>query len=148
MKKTNIRKLYYRVTHQYLTLNNIVIVVALFIAASWAWGSVSVMGRNYELQKQVDAKARQQRLLELENQTLIYQQRYYQSSEYKELAVRERLGLVRPGEKVLILPPNSPAATNADALFAKKKRAAETVKPSNEEQWINFMFGDNSRQLQ
>lgn len=144
MKKTNIRKLYYRANTQYFTLNNVVVVVALFVAASWAWGSVSVMGRNYELQKEVDAKARQQRLLELENQTLTYQQRYYKSDEYKELAVRERLGLVRPGEKVLILPPNSAEATAADAVFEEKQTAGQAVKPSNAEQWINFLFGGNS----
>lgn len=148
MKKINIKRLTYRFNREYLTLNNVVVAVAFFIAASWAWGSVSVMGRNYDLQKQVDAKGREQRLLELETQTLAYQQRYYKSDEYKELAVRERLGLVRPGEKVLILPPNSTVASNADDSYTKKSTSRSSEAPNNVEQWVNFLFGGNSRRLQ
>ena len=147
MKKINIRKIYYRVRHDYLTLNNVVVVVALLIAASWAWGSIDVMQRNYDLQKEVDGKVREQKLLELETATLTFEQRYYKSDEYKELAVRERLGLAQPGEKVLILPANTPAATQADNLV-QKQQPADAVQPSNFQQWMNFIFGGNSKSLQ
>ncbi len=126
-------------------MNNVVLAVAVLIAASWAWGSVGVMERNYELQKQLDAKSREQQLVELETQTLKFEQRYYQSDEYKELAVRERLGLVMPGEKTLILPPNSPEVVEDDATIVQARTA---IKPSNIELWTNFLFGGNSRQLQ
>jgi hypothetical protein len=142
MKKINIRKIYYHVRHRYLTMNNVVVGIALVIGASWAWASVGVMQRNYGLQKEVDAKERQQKLAELETQNLKFQQKYYKSSEYQELAVRERLGFADPGEKVLILPPNSQEAKTADAALGKK--VAMTVEPtSNFEQWVNFLFGGN-----
>jgi hypothetical protein len=145
MKKINIRKLYYHVRHRYLTMNNVVIGVALIIGASWAWGSIGMMQRNYNLQKELDGKARSARLIELETQNLKFEQRYYQSSEYKELAVRERLGLTAPGEKVLFLPPNTPAAKMADAGLTKK--TTKTIEPvSNPRQWMNFLFGGNHRQ--
>jgi cell division protein FtsB len=147
MKKINIRKIYYHVRHNYFTLNNVVVVVALLIAASWAWGSVEVMQRNYDLQKEVDGKAREQKLLELETATLTFEQRYYKSDEYKELAVRERLGLAKPGERVLVLPPNSVAATQADDVVSKRQPAS-TVQPSDFQQWMNFIFGGNSKSLQ
>ena len=146
MKKINIRKLYYHARHRYFTLNNAVIAVAFFIAASWAWGSVGVMERNYGLQKEVDAKYRQQQLLELETATLSYQQRYYKSAEYQELAVRERLGLAKPGEHALILPPNTERANQIDKKTATTTVGA-TVKPSNFEQWLTFLLGGNSQSL-
>ncbi|MGB3945734.1 MAG: septum formation initiator family protein, partial [Candidatus Saccharimonadales bacterium] len=102
------RRLYYHVRHHYFTTNNVVVLIALFVAASWAWGSVQAMERNYELQKEIDLKRRELRLSELETQKLQFERNYYKSDEYKELAVREKLGLVKPGEKVLILAPNSP----------------------------------------
>lgn len=145
MKKINIRKLFYHLRHRYLTMNNVVVAVALIIGASWAWGSIEVMQRNYNLQKRVDAKLREQKLTELETENLALQQKYYQTSEYQELAVRERLGLVMPGEKVLILPPNSQAAKDADALAADKPPVAATRPPSNFEQWMNFLFGGNGK---
>ena len=147
MKKINIRKIYYHLRHDYLTLNNVVVVVALLIAASWAWGSVDVMQRNYDLQKEVDGKAREQKLLELETTTLTFEQRYYKSDEYKELAVRERLGLAKPGEKVLVLPANTPAAVQADDLVLQRE-PGRTEQPSNFQQWMNFIFGGNSKSLQ
>ena len=147
MKKINIRKWYYHARHNYFTLNNMVVAVALVIAASWAWGSVEVMQRNYDLQKGVDNKARQQRLLELETDTLAFQQRYYKSDEYKELAVRERLGLANPGEKVLVLPPNTELAKQADVVVLKRQ-STQSIPPSNFQQWMNFIFGGNSKSLQ
>jgi hypothetical protein len=147
MKKINIRKWYYHIRHNYFTLNNTVVVIALVIAASWAWGSIGVMQRNYDLQKGVDNKARQEKLLQLETDNLTFQQRYYRSDEYKELAVRERLGLANPGENVLILPPNSDVAIQADDVV-QKRQPTQSVPPSNFQQWVNFIFGGNSKSLQ
>ena len=147
MKKINIRRIYYHIRHRYLTLNNVVIAVAFFIGASWAWGSIGMMQRNYDLQKEVDAKARNLKLAELQTQNLAYEQRYYQSSEYQELEVRKRLGLSNPGEHMLILPPNSQQAKDADAVTTGKP--VKTIEPTSDfQQWMNFLFGGNRRNLQ
>ena len=147
MKNINIRRLYYQVRHRYFTMNNIVIAVALLIGASWAWSSIGAMQRNYDLQKSIDSKQRQLKLAELETQNLQYEQRYYKSAEYQELEVRKRLGLANPGEHVLLLPPNSEQAKNADAVLTKKVQTSlEPV--SNFQQWVNFLFGGNQRSLQ
>ena len=140
MKNINIRKWYYHFRHRYVTMNNVVIAVALVIGASWTWGSIGMMQRNYNLQKEVDGKKREQQLADLEVQTLTYQQNYYKSSEYQDLAMRERLGVADAGEKALILPPNSQAAKDADKLSGQK-RAATVVPESNFQQWANFLFG-------
>lgn len=142
MKKINIRKFYYHLRYRYLTMNNVVVGVALVIGAGWAWGSVEMMQRNFDLQKEIDGKARQQMLIELETQNLTYEQRYYKSSEYQELAVRERLGLAKPGEKALVLPPNTETAKNADAKLMKTT-IEKTEPTSNFQQWMNFLFGGN-----
>jgi cell division protein FtsB len=147
MKNINIRKFYYHLRHRYFTMNNVVIAVALFIGASWAWGSIEMMQRNYGLQKELDTKARQEKLVELEVQSLEYQQRYYKSSEFQELSARKYLGLVSPGEKVLVLPPNTDAVKNVGN--GEVQSAPKTVTPpSNIEQWTNFLFGGNHKGLQ
>jgi cell division protein FtsB len=145
MQKINIRRLIYAARHKYLTLNNVVIALAFLIAASWVWGSLGMMQRNYSLQKEVDLKKRQLELTELQRDNLNLQKRYYQTAEYQELAARESLGLVRPGEKVLILPENSQAAKDADAT--KTETAIAVVQTSNIEQWVNFLFGGYSKSI-
>ena len=146
MKKINIRRIYYQLRHKYFTLNNAVIVVAFAIAAGWVWGSLGVMQRNYTLQKELDDKNRQLIIAQLDTASAKLQQRYYQTDEYKELAVRERLGLVTPGESVLILPPNSKSAIDAD----KTTPVISTV-PSqpvgNFQQWMNFLLGGSSKSM-
>jgi len=140
----NLRRLYYHVRHHYFTTNNLVVVVGLLVAASWAWGSVQAMERNYALQKEVDYKQRELKRAELEAQKLRYEQNYYKSDEYKELAAREKLGLANPGEKVLILPPNSEAASAGEQKAAVVPRA---VPESNFQAWVNFLFGGAYRSL-
>lgn len=144
MKKINTRKLIYRIRNKYLTLNNVVIGVAFLIAASWVWGSLGVMQRNYALQKEVDLKQRQLQLAELETKSMELEKRYYGTREYQELAVRQDLGLGLPGEKVLILPANSQSAKDADTTISDVA-AVDTLQVSNFEQWMNFLFGANHK---
>jgi hypothetical protein len=100
------------------------------------------MQRNYDLQKEVDFKKRQLQLAELETRSLELAKRYYGTREYQELAVREDLGLASSGERVLILPPNSQAATDAD-VAATSRPTADILPLSNLEQWSRFLFGGN-----
>jgi len=148
MQKINLRKIIYSLRHDYLTFNNLVIAVAFLIAAGWVWGSLQVMQRNYGLQKEVDYKKRQLQLAELQKENLELQNRYYATNEYKELALRDSLGLVMPGEKLLILPENSEAAKNADkTAVASGAGATHLEQTSNMEQWLNFLFGGYSKSI-
>lgn len=146
MKKINIRRIYYLFRHRYFTLNNAVIAIAFMIAAGWVWGSLDVMQRNYTLQKELYDKSRQLIVAQLDTENAKLEQRYYQTDEYKELAVRERLGLGLPGESVLILPPNSEAAKNADDEVATASYDQGPTE-SNFAQWMNFLFGGNNKRI-
>lgn len=139
----------YHAKHQYLTMNNIVLVVAALIVISWAWASVQAVQRNYQLQRDVDDKRRQLALTELQTKTLEFEQRYYESREYQTLEVKRRLGLAEPGEKVLILPPNSAAAKAADKNAALTTATpADAPVPPPFQQWMNFLFGGNRQGLE
>ena len=144
--KINIRKFFYTIRHDYLTFNNLVILAALLIAAGWAWGSLQVMQRNYALQREVDYKKRQLQLAELQKENLRLQNKFYQTDEYKELALRDSLGLVMPGEKLLILPENSAEAKAADKA-ATQTTDTTVQETSNLEQWLNFLFGGYSKSM-
>ena len=147
MKKIKIHHIIYQLRHKYLTLNNAVIAVALMIAAGWAWGSLEVMQKNYKLQKELDDKSRQLIVAQLDTDSAKLEQRYYKTDEYKELAVRQRLGLVTPGESVLILPANSEAAKEADKPKPTAFETQPTVPVSNFNQWMNFLFGGNNKSI-
>lgn len=138
----SLRRLAYHVKHRYFNLNSIVIAIAAVIALGWAWGSVSVMQRNYVLQRNLDNKQRSLTLMQLEVDTLNYQRQYYASAEYQELSAREHLGLANSGEKVLLLPPNSKEAKEFGQTTVQ---APQLAKPSNFEQWLDFLSGNNAK---
>lgn len=136
--------MYYHLKHRYFTLNNAVIVIAAVVAISWAWGSIAMMQRNYALQRRLDSKERELLLTELQVETLKYEQDYYQTREYQELAARQHLGLAEPGEKVLYLPENTEAAKR---YGSKTTADVSVLELSNVEQWMNFLSGRNVRDL-
>jgi cell division protein FtsB len=105
--KTRLRQLKYRLKHDFFTVNNIVVVIAVVVCVNWVWSAISTMDRNYQLQKRVDDKRRQQLVLELQTATLEYERNFHKTKEYQELAAREKLGLALPGEKLLNMSPNS-----------------------------------------
>lgn len=141
--KLKIRQLNYRLRHDYLTLNNIVIVVAFLIALNWAWGSIKAMQQNYELQNKVYAKRQQTEVAKLKVALLEYDAKYYESPEYLDLAVRKRLGLATPGERQLIVKSTDrPNPTNPSHSDSKTR-----VESNNFQQWRNFLMGSHAQNL-
>jgi hypothetical protein len=130
-------------------MNNVVLAVAAVIAVSWAWASVQAVQRNYTLQREVDDKKRQEKLIELETATLKYAQHYYKSREYQTLEAKRLLGLAEPGEKLLILPPNSAAAKASDSAdqASATEAPAAVPPPPPLQQWLDFLFGAKSQTL-
>ncbi len=131
-------------------MNNIVLAVAAVIAVSWVWSSVQAVHRNYQLQSEVDDKRRELQLTQLETDMLAYEQRYYKSREYLALESKRRLGLAEPGEKVIVLPPNSAQAKSfdVDANSASASLPADAPAPPPFQQWMNFLFGGSRQGLQ
>lgn len=147
MYKINIKKTLYHLKHRYGTLNNVVVLVAVVVASSWAWGSVTTMQRNYALQRDVEARERQLELTRLEVETLEYQKNYFQTDEYRELAAREKFGLALPGEKVLLLPPNTSISQDPTVAVAKPTESESDPGATNVQQWLSFLLGHTTRRV-
>ena len=135
----HLKRFLYRLRHDYLTLNNVVFATALLLALSWIWNSVESMQQNYQLQQSVDRKKQQLVLEQLQVDTLQLESRYYDTLEYQELAVRQRLGKGMPGERALILP-------STDSTEAPQETAtAASPQTSNFQEWMNFLFGQRQK---
>jgi len=152
MPLADVKKQVLHLWHTYATMSNAVLAVALIIAAGWTWGTISSMQNNLTAQRAFEEQQRQLELTKLEVATLQYQQNYYGSDEYKDLSARTYLGLVSPGEKVLILPKNTTSAQQ-NVLVDTTKPVAGTASSaaqegSNFSQWMDFLSGANASNLQ
>jgi hypothetical protein len=144
MKKINIQRAYYQFRHKYLTTNNIVVAVGLVIAAGFIFSSLDAMERNYTLQKELDDKSRELIVAQLDEASAELEQRYYKTDEYKELAVRQRLGLGSAGESVLILSDDSTTKTSDNSTSTT---AVATEQKGNFWQWVDFLSGKNIKNI-
>jgi cell division protein FtsB len=119
---------------KHLTLNNTALIIALLLALSWAWSTINVLAKNYDLERQVEQARLDTDIMRLQNENLSLEQAYFQTSEYLELSARKLLNKSQPGEHLVILPrveDRTPAVTTATAVVEK----------SNFEQWVDFLFG-------
>ena len=123
-----------------LSVANLLPVIVILVAVSWAWSTIGVIQRNFQFQRQVDQLRQEVALMELENDTLQYKIAYYKTPEYAELAARDNLNKAAPGEKVLVLPSN---ASNAEENKVPTNADGETTpaqQQSNFQQWLYFLF--------
>jgi cell division protein FtsB len=150
MRFADVKKQVIHLWHTHATMSNIVLVIALVIAGGWTWGTISSMQTNLAAQRAYEEQERQLELTKLEVATLQYQQNYYNSDEYKDLSARTYLGLVSPGEKVLILPKNSTDASREVVVDTTKSTsgASSASTRSNFQQWMDFLSGSNAHDLQ
>ena len=114
------------------------VIVAILISLSWTWSSIEVMQQNYELQQNVDAKKHQLALEKLRVETLELESKYYDTVEYQELAVRERLGKGLPGEQLLIVP-------STDELAEATTKSTKIDKKTNLQEWMSLLFGNSQK---
>lgn len=136
--KTQAKRLTYRIRTDYLTINNLVFLAALLIALNWTWNSVESMQQNYQLQQAVDRKKQQLIIEQLQVDTLELESRYYDTLEYQELAVRQRLGKGMPGESQLIVP-------STDSQEATSQQPAQLINRNNNfQEWMNFLVGKST----
>ena len=126
----------------YVTTQNGAIALALLIAVSWSWGTVSTLQKNFELQQRVDGLDQEVELADLQNQNLKFQQNYLRSNEFLELTAREKLGKAAKGEKVVILPDSNGVQDDAGQQKAPSRAPARS---SNLAQWMQFFFGNKKQ---
>jgi hypothetical protein len=113
-----------------MNLVGLVVIVLLGLAL------ISTIHANYVLQKQIDGINQQVTGLNNDKAQLSYETQYDQTDAYKEEQARLQLGLVTPGENVIILPHTVPVDTTPPHSNAPKKRPK-----SNFQQWIDFLRG-------
>ena len=134
--KTKLRQLKYNLKHG-LSVENVVLVIAIIMCLTWTYQSVKAMSRNWELTERLNADKKSLELLKVEIETAELENEYYKSEEYQELAARRLLDKKLPGEAMISLPANSEAAKTkhqAAAIIKSEKRY------SNFEKWMMFLF--------
>ncbi len=112
----------------------IVIGIALIFYMFFIVGKTAY--KNYQVSKQIEDLKKEIQNLEDENQEMRSKIVYYQTESFKEREARQKLGLQKPGEKVISVPSSN--------ITPEPEEEKEEIKPSSEPNnfilWWNFFF--------
>lgn len=135
--KTKLRRLKYRMSHDFLTIENVVLAAAIILCLVWTYQSIVSMSRNWELVERLNSEKKSLELAKIEVETAELENEYYKTEEYQELAARKMANKQLSGEHMVYMPENSEAAKNKHKVVEEKK---EEKSYSNFEKWMMYLF--------
>ncbi|MBI3983943.1 septum formation initiator family protein [Candidatus Microgenomates bacterium] len=121
-----------------ITGRSLINLLALLIIGYLGVATIQVIGRNYNLQQEVDALQDEIAYLELKNQELGYQTAYYKTDAFADREARDKLGLQAPGEKVVIFSDKIPRGIADNTGNEPTGRVEAAI--DNFQQWLYFLF--------
>lgn len=132
-----LRRLKYKLKHDFLTIENAVFVLAVFMCLTWTYQSIKAMTRNFELTERLNKERKSLELLAVEVEASELENEYINSVEYQELLARKNANKQLAGEHMVYLPENSEEAKNKHKIVVEKKEEKDY---SNFEKWIMYLM--------
>lgn len=134
-----VRRLKYKLKHDYLTVENMVLLFAIALCLVWTVQSVVAMSRNWALSERLAEEKRTLAMKEMEVKMAELENEYYRTDEYQELLARKYMDKALPGENMVIMPNNSDEAKKTQQSEVTQEELKEY---SNIEKWMMFLFPD------
>ncbi len=140
--KTKFRQFGYKLKHDYLTPEAVVLFVAIILCLFWTYQSVVSMTRSWELTERITNARKELELISLEVEASELENEYYASDEYQELQARKLANKEISGENMVILPENSEAAKNKHSETTTEITTTTTEEKEymNIEKWLMYLF--------
>ncbi len=138
--KTKLRRLNYKTRHDLLTVENVVLFLAIVLCLVWTYQSVAAMSRNWELSERLTSERKTLELLRNEVEVTKMANEYYKTNEYQELVARKNLDKKLNGENMVVMPENSAEAKNKHKEVSVATKLTEEKEYSNFEKWMMYLF--------
>lgn len=135
--KNKFRRINYRARHDFFTIENVVLILAIVLCLAWTYQSIVAMSRNWELSERLTSEKKTLELLNVEVEAAELENEYYKTDEYQELMARKNLDKKLDGENMVVMPENSEIAKNKHKEVVAK---IEEVRYSNFEKWMKYLL--------
>ena len=136
--RNSLRRVKFKLRHDFFTVENVVLILAIVLCLTWTYQSIVAMSRNWELSERLTTERKTLELLSLEVEAAGLQNEYYKTEEYQELMARKTLDKKMAGENMVVMPENSEYAK--DKHKQPKKSILEETDRTNFEKWLMFLF--------
>jgi hypothetical protein len=135
-----IRKMKFKLSHDFFSVENIVLVIAIAMCLMWTYQSIEAMSRNWKLVEKLNISNKTLELTKLEVEMAQLENEYYSSDEYKELNARKFANKQLPGEQMVYLPDNTEVAKNKHAKIESEIAKTSEKEMSNFEKWMAYLL--------
>ncbi len=133
------RKFRYSFKHDFLTIENVVLMFSILFCLFCTYRSIEAMNRNWELLENLRMAEKNLELKKIEIETAELENAYYETDEYKELAARKFANKQLDGENMVYMPENSETARNKHANEVATV-VEEKKEYSNFEKWMIYLM--------
>lgn len=123
-------------------LMRLVLIVGFFVVAYMLYNLTVSIYENYQVEKHIQEFETRNAELKAENDQKLADFQYYTSEEYVEKVAKQNLGLINPGEQVVVIPDEDLIVLSQDA---EEQRVAEQIRASwsTPKKWWKFFFSTN-----
>ena len=123
-------------------LMRLVLIVGFFVVAYMLYNLTVSIYENYQIEKHITEFEERNAALKEENEQKLADFQYYTSEEYVEKVAKQNLGLINPGEQVVVIPDEDLIVLSQDA---EEQRVAEQIRASwpTPKKWWKFFFSSN-----
>lgn len=120
----------------------LVLIVGFFVVAYMLYNLTVSIYENYQVEKHIQEFEARNAELKAENDQKLADFQYYTSEEYVEKVAKQNLGLINPGEQVVVIPDEDLIVLSQDA---EEQRVAEQIRASwsTPKKWWKFFFSTN-----
>ena len=122
-------------------LTKVIIIVEFLLVGYLIYSLTKNVYNSYQIDKYIEAFEKENADIEEENRQKTDDYLYFTSEEYIDKIAKQNLGLVNPGEEVIILSPD----VLSEGIVINEEELADYVEysgMSNAEHWWSFFFGD------
>ncbi|MBD3360871.1 hypothetical protein GF366_03665 [Candidatus Peregrinibacteria bacterium] len=122
-------------------LTKAIIIIEFLLVAYLVYSLTKNVYNSYQVDKYIEAFEQENAQIEEENKQKTEDYLYFTSEEYIDKIAKQNLGMVNPGEEIIILSPDVLEEDISDTEAVDKNFATHSGK-SNMEKWWSFFFGD------
>ncbi len=117
------------------------VIIAEFFVVSYLLYSLTVsVYKSYQIDQHIKSFEEENARIEEENRLKSEEFEYYSSDAYIEKMAKQNLGLINPGEEVVIIPKNDLADAGNGSTEDVDSSGAATAELSNPQKWWKFFF--------
>ena len=124
------------------SLTKIIIIVEFVLVAYLVYSLTKNVYNSYQIDKYITAFEMENAQIEAENRQKSEDYLYFTSEEYMDRIAKQNLGLINPGEEVIIL---SPDVLEEESVFGGEEidmDPAQVDRRSHASEWWDFFFGN------